>query len=213
MYQKTSMPLFNQFSINFTKGETTVISGENGSGKTTLFNIICGVLLPLNGTIQINGIDIDKNEQEKIIEISSIISQNPQFKNDTILECLENTTDNLDTSELEDLLTKCNLSSFFSDKNEGINFNLNENENFISLGIKKRIALAQVILKDSEIIIFDEPTQGCDKETCQVIYNFLNEKISEDKIVIIFSNDPFIFQGAKVVIELKKGKNPIYLKK
>ena len=37
----------------------------------------------------------------------------------------ENTTDNLDTSQLEDLLTKCNLSSFFSDKNEGINFNLN----------------------------------------------------------------------------------------
>ena len=213
MYQKTSMPLFNQFSINFSKGKTTVITGENGSGKTTLFNIICGVLLPLNGTIQINGIDIDKKEQEKIIEISSIISQNPQFKNDTILECLENTTDNLDTSELEDLLTKCNLSSFFSDKNEGINFNLNENENLISLGIKKRIALAQVILKDSEIIIFDEPTQGCDKETCQVIYNFLNEKISEDKIVIIFSNDPFIFQGAQVVIELKKGKNPIYLKK
>ena len=79
------MPLFNQFSINFSKGETTVITGENGSGKTTLFNIICGVLLPLNGTIQINGIDIDKKEQEKIIEISSIISQNPQFKNDTIL--------------------------------------------------------------------------------------------------------------------------------
>ena len=157
--------------------------------------------------------DIDKKEQEKIIEISSIISQNPQFKNDTILECLENTTDNLDTSELEDLLTKCNLSSFFSDKNEGVNLNLNENENLISLGIKKRIALAQVILKDSEIIIFDEPTQGCDKETCQVIYNFLNEKISEDKLVIIFSNDPFIFQGAQVVIELKKGKNPIYLKK
>ena len=89
MYQKL-MPLFNQFSINFSKGSTTVITGENGSGKTTLFNIICGALLPLNGTIQINGIDIDKKEQEKIIEISSIISQNPQFKNDTILECIEN---------------------------------------------------------------------------------------------------------------------------
>ena len=110
MYQNTSMPIFNQFTMNFSKGKTTVITGENGSGKTTLFNIICGVLLPLSGTIQINGIDIDKKEQEKIIEISSIISQNTQFKNETILECLENTTDNLDTSELEDLLSKCNFA-------------------------------------------------------------------------------------------------------
>ena len=39
------MPLFNQFSINFSKGTTTVITGENGSGKTTLFNIICGAII------------------------------------------------------------------------------------------------------------------------------------------------------------------------
>ena len=39
------------------------------------------------------------------------------------------------------------------------------------------------------------------------------EKISENKIVIIFSNDPFIIKGAQVVIELKKGNKPIYLKK
>ena len=48
-----------------------LIMGLPGSGKTTLFNIICGVLLPLNGTIQINGIDIDYKEQEKVIELSS----------------------------------------------------------------------------------------------------------------------------------------------
>jgi ABC-type transport system involved in cytochrome bd biosynthesis fused ATPase/permease subunit len=108
---------------------------------------------------------------------------------------------------------KCNLNSFFNDKSEGVNLNLKKIENFISLGIKKRIALAQIFYKDSEIIIFDDPTQGCDKKTCEVIYNFLNKKISENKIVIIFSNDPFIIKGAQVVIELKKGNKPIYLKK
>ena len=68
MYQGSSLPLFNQLSINFSKGSTTVITGENGSGKSTLFNIICGALLPLNGTIQINGIDIDRTQNENIIE-------------------------------------------------------------------------------------------------------------------------------------------------
>ena len=211
MYQGKILPLFNQLSINFHKGSTTVITGENGSGKSTLFNIICGALLPLNGTIQINGIDIDRTQNENIIELSSIINQNPVFKNNTILECIENFNDSEDTNNLENF--KCNLNSFFNDKNEGVNLNLIQNENLISLGIKKRIALAQIFYKDSEIIIFDEPTQGCDKKTCEVIYNFLNEKISENKIVIIFSNDPFIIQGAQVVIELKKGNKPIYLKK
>ena len=213
MYPGTILPLFNQLSINFYKGSTTVITGENGSGKSTLFNIVCGALLPLNGTIQINGIDIDRTQHDDIIEISSIINQNPVFKNNTILECINNFKDNEFTDNLENLLLKCNLNSFFNDKNEGVNLNLIQNENHISLGIKKRIALAQIFYKDSEIVIFDEPTQGCDKKTCEVIYNFLNEKISENKIVIIFSNDPFIIQGAQVVIELKKGNKPIYLKK
>ncbi len=213
MYQSSTLPLFNQFSIDFSKGITTVITGENGSGKSTLFNIICGALIPLNGTIQINGVDIDRRQQNNITELSSIINQNPIFKNDTIMECIEDSKDKQEKYNLEDLLIKCNLNSFFDDKNEGVNLNLNKNENIISLGIKKRIALAQVLYKDSEIIIFDEPTEGCDKKTCQVIYNFLNEKIAENKIVIIFSNDPFIIQGAQVVIELKKGNKPIYLKK
>jgi len=213
MYPGSNTSLFNKFTMNFSKGTTTVITGENGSGKSTLFNIICGAILPLTGTIQVNRIDIDITQQEKIIELSSIISQNPVFKSDTFFECLEATDENLDSSILQDILNKSNLSTFFNNNKEGINLNLNENENFISLGIKKRIALAQVLNKDSDIIVFDEPTAGCDKNTCQVFYNFLNKKISEKKIIIIFSNDPFIAQGADIVIELKKGSSPIYLKK
>ena len=45
-----------------------------------------------------------------------------------------------------------------------------------------------------------------------MFYDFLNEKISENKMVIIFSNDPLIIQGAHIVLELKKGSKPIYLK-
>ena len=105
------------------------------------------------------------------------------------------------------------LHLFFSDYDEGINLNLKEKEYLMSLGIKKRIALAQVFYKNSELIIFDEPTEGCDKLTCQAFYNFFNNKISEKNLIIIFSNDPFIIQGADIVLELKKGRSPIYLKK
>ena len=83
----------------------------------------------------------------------------------------------------------------------------------MSLGIKKRIALAQVFYKDSDLIIFDEPTEGCDKLTCQAFYNFFNEKILQNKIIIIFTKDPFLIHGANYVVELIKGKNPIFLKK
>lgn len=212
-YHNDSIPLFSQFSINFAKGTTTVISGENASGKSTLFNIICGAIEPINGTIQINGIDINRTQKERIYEISSIMSQYPVFKDNTFLECLEYKKDDLGLSKIEDLLNKCNLDTFFSDKKEGVNYNLSVNENLISLGIKKRIALSQFLYKDSEVILFDEPTQGCDHKTCQIFYNFLNEKISEKKMVIIFSNDPLIIQGAQIVLELKKGSKPIYLKK
>ena len=211
--QNSKNPLFNQFSINFPKGTTTVITGENGSGKSTLFNIICGAKSPLQGNFKVNGIEIDRNEQKKISDISSIITQNPILISNTLFEHLQTLDKNVDTETIDNLLIKCNLKTFFSDYNEGINLNLKEKENLMSLGIKKRIALAQVFYKNSELIIFDEPTEGCDKATCQAFYNFLNNKISEKKIIIIFSNDPYIIQGADIVLELKKGSSPIYLKK
>ena len=211
--QNSKNLLFNQFSINFPKGTTTVITGENGSGKTTLFNIICGAKIPLQGNFKINGIEIDRHEQKKLSDISSIISQNPILINNTLFEHLKSIDKDVDTETIDNLLIKCNLKTFFSDYDEGINLNLKEKENLMSLGIKKRIALAQVFYKNSELIIFDEPTEGCDKSTCQAFYNFLNNKISEKKIIIIFSNDPYIIQGADIVLELKKGGSPTYLKK
>ena len=210
---KTNTHLFNQFSINFSKGTTTVITGENGSGKSTLFNTICGALIPLNGNIMVNKINIDRMEQQKIIQLSSIIPQNPIFSSTTLFEYLKSIKKDIDSKTIEDLLAKCNLNSFFYDFNEGINLNLKENEKLMSLGIKKRIALAQVFYKNSEIIIFDEPTEGCDKITCQAFYNFINEKILQNKIIIIFTKDPFLIHGANYVVELIKGKNPIFLKK
>ena len=211
--QNAKIPLFNQFSINFSKGTTTVITGENGSGKSTLFNIICGAKIPLQGNFKVNGIEIDRNQQKKLSDISSIISQNPILISNTLFEHLKSTDKDVNTETIEDLLNKCNLKKFFSDYDEGINLNLKEKENLMSLGIKKRIALAQVFYKNSELIIFDEPTEGCDKSTCQAFYNFFNNKISEKNLIIIFSNDPFIIQGADIVLELKKGSSPIYLKK
>lgn len=210
---RTNTPLFNQFSINFSKGTTTVITGENGSGKSTLFKILCGALVPYNGNILINKIDIDKIEQQKIIELSSAITQSPIFTRSTLFEHLKSVNKDIDSKKIEDLLSKCNLNSFFNDHDEGINLNLKENEKFMSLGIKKRIALAQVFYKDSDLIIFDEPTEGCDKLTCQAFYNFFNEKILQNKIIIIFTKDPFLIHGANYVVELIKGKNPIFLKK
>ena len=151
--------------------------------------------------------------KKKLSDISSIISQSPILVSNTLFEHLKSTDKDVNTETIEDLLNKCNLKKFFSDYDEGINLNLKEKENIMSLGIKKRIALAQVFYKNSELIIFDEPTEGCDKLTCQAFYNFFNNKISEKNLIIIFSNDPFIIQGADIVLELKKGSSPIYLKK
>ena len=136
--QNAKIPLFNQFSITFSKGTTTVITGENGSGKSTLFNIICGAKIPLQGNFKVNGIEIDRNEQKKLSDISSIISQNPILISNTLFEHLKSLDKDVDTETIENLLNKCNLKTFFSDYDEGINLNLKEKENLMSLGIKKK---------------------------------------------------------------------------
>ena len=90
-----------------------------------------------------------------------------------------------------------------------VNLNLKEKENLMSLGIKKRIALAQVFYKKSELIIFDDPQKV-------VINQHVNFKFF--LIIKFLKNNYYFFecpiiQGADIVLELKKGNSQIYFKK
>lgn len=164
------------FSVE--EGEIFGILGPNGVGKTTLFQTVLGLLRQDSGSIKIKGTEHTqtKNIKKKIGYLPSDISF---YEGMTAKRNLEFFTELAGTDpDLDDLLELVGLEDD-ADRNVGD----------FSTGMKKRLGIAQSMIKDPEIIIYDEPTTGLDPQGKKA-FKDLVKKINRErgKTVIISSH-------------------------
>ena len=187
----------SDFTMTFTPGIYALL-GPNGSGKSTLMNIMTGNLKRDSGQITYDGKDTKKMGIE-YLSLLGFMPQNPgvypQFSAEEYLYYISALKGlNCPKDQITKILEEVELTDV-----------KNKRASTFSGGMKQRLALAQAVLGDPEILILDEPTAGLDPKQRIAIRNYIS-RISFDKIVIIathvVSDIEYI---AKNVIMLKKG--------
>ena len=178
--------------VNFTvkRGEILGLLGPNGAGKTTTIKMSCGLIVPDEGEVVINGITMQKNRLKGLEHISAVLEGNRNlYWRLTARENLEyfaGTRGNSRTktaSEIEELLHEFKLQQ-----------KENELVSNLSRGMQQKLALAVALLADSDVILLDEPTLGLDIETGYEVRQLL-KKISEaGKTIIISTHDMPVVQ-------------------
>lgn len=162
-------------------GERVLIIGESGSGKSTLTNLILGHLELEMGEIAIDGIDIQEigNLHEQI----SIMRQEPFLFNDTLRNNLTMYSECGDEVLIE-LLNALNLDRFASV--EGLDMKVSEMGGNLSGGEKKRISLGRTLLRNTPILILDEPLANVDKQTVSIIEELIMK--IDDRILFLITH-------------------------
>ncbi|MBU6081611.1 ABC transporter ATP-binding protein [Allobacillus halotolerans] len=178
--------------VNFTvkRGEILGLLGPNGAGKTTTIKMICGLIVPDEGEVVINGITMQKNRLKGLEHISAVLEGNRNlYWRLTARENLEYFAGNRGNSrkekasEIEELLHEFKLKQ-----------KENELVSNLSRGMQQKLALAVALLADSDVILLDEPTLGLDIETGYEVRQLL-KKISEaGKTIIISTHDMPVVQ-------------------
>lgn len=185
-------------SFSVDNGKIIGFIGHNGSGKTVLFKCICGFYAVTDGEITIN---------EKTVGIGDKMPKNISF---TIEE----------PAFLEDYSGRKNLELLYylrHKKNSeyirqimdkvGLNYKSNKKVSKYSLGMKQRLAIAQVIMDEQPILIFDEPMNGMDRKGVQDVRELILEEKKKGKIIILAShNSADIDYLCDEVYELENGK-------
>ncbi len=167
-------------SLNCEKGKIYGIVGYNGSGKTVLFKCICGFLRPEAGEIWING----KHHMNHVSYLSNmgIIIEEPAFiKNQSAynnLKYLYLINHSLDRGLLFQVLERVGLNP--KDKKKVGKY---------SMGMKQRLAIAQAIMENPELLILDEPMNGLDKQGVSEIRALLLNLKREGKIILLASHN------------------------
>ena len=164
-------------TVSVSKGEFVSVVGPTGCGKSTLLNVAAGLLFPSSGDVRISGQPLSGINRRAgyMFQAESLMPWRSAL--DNVLAGLEFAGVERDEAErrARDWLARVGLSGFES-----------RYPHELSGGMRKRVALAQMLILDPEIMLMDEPFSALDVQTRQLMENELLELWSADRKSVLF---------------------------
>ncbi len=166
-------------NIELNEGHIYGFVGRNGSGKSVFLKMICGFYKPTDGNILFDNIDIIKEktyppETRALIEKPNFISDLTGYENLKLLAEIQN---KIGDDEINEALKIVNL---YESKNKKYNK--------YSLGMKQKLGIAQVLMENPKLMIFDEPFNGIETDTVKKLRKEFLKLKQQGKIIIISSH-------------------------
>ncbi len=204
-YINQDKPIIHHFNFHFEKGRHYAIVGANGTGKSTFFGVLLRFIHPIEGKISIDGFDIHEILRRNYYSHFSWLPQNPTIFNGSVLENLIIANPDFDQVNLEKILKAVELNDFIESLPNNYFTEIQEFGKTISSGQKQRIGLARLLLRNSSIILCDEPTSYLDPISEQLISIVLEEN-RKDKILLTIAHRIHTIQKADSILFFQKDK-------
>jgi len=207
-YPGASGPVFERLNFSLNPGEVLVITGANGSGKTTLARMFAGLLEPGRGNLLADGVDTAQMAPVWWRRQLVYLPQEPRFFTGTLRENLTAYNANLDAGAIHTLLSRVGLDDFVDQNADGIDMMLINGGANLSLGMRRRLALARGLANNGKLVVLDEPTEGLDAEGAGHVYAVMNDLATNGHTIIACSHDSQIIRGAHHMLDLNDKPEP-----
>ena len=183
-------------------GAVNLIAGPSGSGKSTLISILMGFRSDYSGDVIVKGkngsvklSNLDKTNWRKQL---SWLAQEPHFQNATIFEVLKQIKNDLSKDQATQILASAGLE--ISDMPNGLDTGLGGLNEALSIGQRRKVALARALIKPSSIVILDEPSASVDDASEVVISDVIKSLSKQGKIVLVVSHRENLISDVDSVI-------------
>lgn len=164
------------------KGQMTALIGPDGAGKTTFLRLVCGLLTPSSGRLEVLGLDVNRYAEEIQTKISYMPQKFGLYEDLTVKENLDLYADLHGVSKLDReprfqrLLSMTGLEGF-TDRLAGN----------LSGGMKQKLGLACTLVRSPEILLLDEPTVGVDPLSRRELWEILQQLVTEEDLTVLVS--------------------------
>ena len=197
---------FSKVNVEFKIGEFVAITGESGSGKSTLLNVISGLDSYEEGEMYINGEETSHYSEKdfedyrrkyiaNIFQNFNLINSYTVYQNVEVVLLLNGYKKHKVKKKILDIIDQVGLTQF---KNTKVSK--------LSGGQKQRVAIARAMVKDTPIIVADEPTGNLDSESAKEVIEIL-KKVAKNKLVIVVThNIEQIEEQATRIIKMHDGR-------
>lgn len=177
--------IFEDLSFKIDPNTTVAFVGKSGSGKSTILNLMSKMYDVDSGEVLIDGININSLDKKTLRSTISLVNQFPYIFDMTIKENLVLSKEDATDEEIEYALKKANLYEFVSSLPKGVDTKVGESGIKLSGGQKQRLAIARALLRNSNIIIFDESTSSLDNFAQEEVKKSIDSLKGKSTIVIV----------------------------
>lgn len=199
-----SPTVLRDLSFTIHKGETIALLGATGSGKSTIVHLLQRLFAPTSGTITISGIPIEKIDREWLRKHIGLVLQEPFLYSKTIKENVGIVLDESNDEQIERAAKIAAAHQFILESNKGYDTIVGEKGVTLSGGQKQRIAIARTLLKENEMLVFDDSLSAVDTETDMQIRREL-KKLPHHATTLIISHRITTLSQADRIFVLDKG--------
>lgn len=205
-HQSSNRYALENISFETQKGQTIAFVGPSGSGKTTLVKLLVGLYHPASGQVLYNdipGTDIDLDElREKI----GFVTQDTQLFSGTIRENLLFVRPDASDEDCLRVLQKAACQNLLARADKGLDTVIGEGGVKVSGGEKQRLSIARALLREPNILVFDEATSSLDSITEEEITETIRDvSVIQDHITILIAHRLSTIMHADKIFVLEKG--------
>jgi subfamily B ATP-binding cassette protein MsbA len=195
----------NDISVTFQRGKTTAIVGRSGTGKTTMINLLLRLFDVDRGEIRIDGINIKQYKLSSWLDRVGCVSQDTFILNDTVANNITFGSDGYSREQVIEAARYADAHSFISELPDGYDTMVGDRGMRLSGGQAQRLAVARAMIRQPEILIFDEATNNLDSISEASVQKAIDE-IAKDHTVIIIAHRLSTVVNADKLIVLGDGR-------
>jgi ATP-binding cassette subfamily B protein len=196
----------DDISFKVRTGESIAFVGPSGSGKSTLVKLLVGLYSPVSGSIYFDDVSVKDIRYNRIRRQIGLVTQDTQLFAGTVRQNLHFIKPAATEEEMMTALHKASAHNLINSP-KGLDTILGEGGTKLSGGEKQRLSIARALLRNPQILIFDEATASLDSLTEESITNTMNAIAAEKKqIIITIAHRLSTIMNADTIYVLEKGK-------
>jgi len=198
-------PILEDMSFRIEAGQLAAFVGPTGAGKTTIISLIPRFYDPVSGAVKIDGTDIRRFQQRSLREHISVVLQETVLFQGTVWQNIAYGKPNANRAEIMKAAELANATEFIEKMPKGYDTLVGERGVSLSGGQRQRIAIARAVIRNTPILILDEPSSGLDAESEKLVFDAL-DRLMKGKTSIVIAHRLSTIRSADVIFVVKDGK-------
>ena len=192
--------VIENFNLVINPGETIGILGATGCGKSSLVNLIPRFYDVTKGEVLIDGVNVKDYDLQVLRDKVSIALQKPEIFSTTIAENIAWGDDSAGSEKIRQAADIAQATEFIDNRTDGMDTQVSQGGHSLSGGQKQRVAISRAVLKNSEILIFDDATSALDLKTEADLYSELSAKKYDVTRIIIAQRIASVKNADRIVV-------------